>query len=425
MYSSLDFRLVLNGNVQTLSTHNAPENDPIQGLLFVPSLNPNDPCNDIAAPFVPPNVTRKEDVSPFGDHSIALAPWISVECTHSFLNASQHEEPDALIFFLPAQDNKEKPPPPDDPTWVLGDSDEWKDRNEFPVYAIPGPDGATLMQRLSWYSGDATSTSPHENGNSAVAPHRHHHENVRLFTFIDLAKNGKKMPSLWGFVLAILGTILVLSMLLLVCYQIVQKRRRRRLRRRIEAGDADLESLGLNQMKVPQEIVDQLPKYTFPDVNAPPEALLPGNMHSHHTKFFTDGHGSITTIEEEPEDRDEIDADHGSHVQRPQPATTTTTTANTTTTTINQPISTTPSVDRLSYSQTTCAICLDDYEPGLSIVREMPCGHIFDAHCIDTFLTQNSSLCPLCKKSVLPSGTHPIPVTNVMVQRDYMQRRTN
>lgn len=240
-----------------------------------------------------------------------------------------------------------------------------------------------------------------------------------------LAKNGKKMPSLWGFVLAILGTILVLSMLLLVCYRIVQKRRRRRLRRRIEAGDADLESLGLNQMKVPQEIVDQLPKYTFPDVNAPPEALLPNNTHSHHTKFFSDCHGSITTIEEEPEDRDEIDADHEPHIQRPQPATTTTTTtANTTTTTVNQPISTTLSVDRLSYSQTTCAICLDDYEPGLSIVREMPCGHIFDAHCIDTFLTQNSSLCPLCKKSVLPSGTHPIPVTNIMVQRDYMQRRT-
>lgn len=233
------------------------------------------------------------------------------------------------------------------------------------------------------------------------------------------------MPSLWGFVLAILGTILVLSMILLVCYQIVQKRRRRRLRRRIETGEADLESLGLNQMKVPQEVVDQLPKYTYPELSAPPEALLSKNIRS-HTKPFSDDHGPITTIEEEPEDRDEIHTDDESHVQRPKPATTTTTTttANTTTTTINQPISTTPSVDRLSYSQTTCAICLDDYEPGLSIVRELPCGHIFDAHCIDTFLTQNSSLCPLCKKSVLPSGTYPIPVTNVMVQRDHMQRRT-
>lgn len=228
------------------------------------------------------------------------------------------------------------------------------------------------------------------------------------------------MPSLWGFVLAILGTILVLSILLLLCYQIVQKRRRERLQRRIESGEADLEFLGLNQMKVPREVLEQLPKYTYPDISTPPDVLLTDNVRSNNLKFFSDGHGAITTIKEEPEETNTDDESH--HIQKPQPAPTTTTTTHQHQR--QQSIPTSWSESRLRHSQTTCAICLDDYEPGFSIVREMPCGHIFDTDCIDTFLTQNSSLCPLCKKSVLPAGSYPIPVTNIMVQRDYIQRRS-
>lgn len=228
------------------------------------------------------------------------------------------------------------------------------------------------------------------------------------------------MPSLWGFVLAILGTILVLSILLLLCYQIVQKRRRERLQRRIEAGDVDLEFLGLNQMKVPPEVLDQLPKYTYPELSTPPEAVSNSNTQSQNTKFYADGHGAITTIKEESEE-EEANTDDESHIKRPQPSAATTSSA----IAPSQAIPPITSEYRLSYSQTTCAICLDDYEPGLSIVREMPCGHIFDVDCIDTFLTQGSSLCPLCKKSVLPAGSYPIPVTNIMVQRDYIQRRSH
>lgn len=226
------------------------------------------------------------------------------------------------------------------------------------------------------------------------------------------------MPSLWGFVLAILGTILVLSILLLLCYQIVQKRRRERLQRRIEAGDVDLEFLGLNQMKVPPEVLDQLPKYTYPELSTPPEAVLNRNTQSQDTKFYADGHGAIATIKGESEE-EEANTDE-THIKRPQPSATTSSAIASA-----QAIPPITSEYRLSYSQTTCAICLDDYEPGLSIVREMPCGHIFDVDCIDTFLTQGSSLCPLCKKSVLPAGSYPIPVTNIMVQRDYIQRRSH
>ena len=63
----------------------------------------------------------------------------------------------------------------------------WKSENEYPVYAIPGPVGTTLMEKLAWYSENAT--SEHSNHNGSVAPKDPRHgENVRLFTFIDLGK---------------------------------------------------------------------------------------------------------------------------------------------------------------------------------------------------------------------------------------------
>jgi hypothetical protein len=75
------------------------------------------------------------------------------------------------------------------------------------------------------------------------------------------------------------------------------------------------------------------------------------------------------------------------------------------------------------YSQPTCAICLDDYTSGETVVRELPCRHIFHPECIDSFLRENSSLCPLCKTTTLPKGYCPALITNAMVRRERMVRR--
>ena len=75
------------------------------------------------------------------------------------------------------------------------------------------------------------------------------------------------------------------------------------------------------------------------------------------------------------------------------------------------------------YSQPTCPICLDDYVSGETNVRELPCNHIFHPECIDPFLRDNSSLCPVCKKSALPVGFCPVNVTNLMVRRERLIRR--
>ncbi|KAG1461406.1 hypothetical protein G6F56_005739 [Rhizopus delemar] len=58
-----------------------------------------------------------------------------------------------------------------------------------------------------------------------------------------------------------------------------------------------------------------------------------------------------------------------------------------------------------SIKNTNCAICLDDFSPGKSDIRMLPCGHGFCVLCIDPWLTQKSTLCPICKWDCLPSDT--------------------
>lgn len=75
-----------------------------------------------------------------------------------------------------------------------------------------------------------------------------------------------------------------------------------------------------------------------------------------------------------------------------------------------------------SFAQPTCPICIEDYESSETQVRQLPCKHIYHAACIDPLLREYSSLCPICKRSVLPPGYCP-PITNLMVRRERMLRR--
>ncbi|RJE25805.1 RING finger domain protein [Aspergillus sclerotialis] len=486
------FHLVLGGTIQTLSTNNSPEQGPITGLLFVPDLYPNDPCNKIISPFVPQNVTRLRAISPFHYQGIGLAPWISTECTQAFLNSSRKAKLEALIFFQPSSTDTSKPPSPSDSIWSLGDDEAWKNQNQYPVYAIAGPAGATLMYRLSLYSGNSS--------DSSVRGSTTQNGYIRLLANIDLGNNAEG-PSVWGFILAILGSILVLSIVMVICYQFVQRRRRFNPQPRIEAGQADLEHLGLNRIKVPREVLEQMPLYSYPDLSMLPNCpsnddhaitIQPSNDNIISMTLSSEGsnHGVLRTSEEAylpnaspPEDQNS----QSSPTEHPHDPPAPTLSASSQSPAPNLPIqpmsekartpevsspststlpgqspskfpepatiaaasssndlpspppslppslplppgptavpSFPPNAHRLSHSQTTCAICLDDFIPHSSTVRELPCGHIFHSCCIDKFLTQNSCLCPLCKKSVLPPGRYRTPVSNFMVQIDSMVRR--
>ncbi|KAJ5679122.1 hypothetical protein N7462_007366 [Penicillium macrosclerotiorum] len=404
---NVGFRFVLDRTVQTLSSTGIPESGSLSGLLFVPDLAPQDSCNNLTEPFIPSNVTRHKDVSNFGYPVIGLAPWVSPDCTQSFLAASREIGIKALVFFQPSNNESGIPPPPTDARWKLDDGDHWRSDNTYPIYAIPGPAGTTLMHELAWFS-DGTKGRGRNEGSHSVEKR----DNTdRLFTMIDNDTQTSSNPSLWSFVLAILGTIVGLSLIMFVIYKVVNHRRREALRQRINAGEVDIEQLALNQIKVPREVVDEMPTYTYPgprpssSISVDKEQAVPTveELGSSNTSPSLRG-------QETPEKTTDTTG-----IRMPKPAVINL--GNNETAVCTNPY-------RLSHTQTTCAICIDDFVVGSSIVRELPCGHIFDPGCIDPYLMETSSLCPLCKKSVMPPGSLQIPVTNAMVRQEQMQRQS-
>ncbi|KAJ5636731.1 uncharacterized protein N7484_010044 [Penicillium longicatenatum] len=399
---NVGFRFVLDRTVQMLSHHGLPDSGHLSGLLFVPDLSPRDPCNEITGPFIPEDVTRHKDVSEFGYPVIGLAPWVSPECTQSFLAASREAGTNALVFFQPSNNESGIPPPPSSDQWSLHDDDQWMIDNNYPIYAVPGPAGVTLMNELATFS-DGTSHNKTNNAfDTSSNPARK--SDTRLFTMLDADKAAASSPSLWSFVLAILGTIFGLTLILVVLYRMMQRRRREVLRQRIESGEVDIEHLALNQLKVPGELVEKMPLYTYPNVST--------------TDSKNEVEAEVAEVDPRSKTPSPIPEEHEptpqtpTGIRKPQAAV-----INPVTDDQSTSSSSTPNRYRLSHTQTTCAICLDDFVVGSSTVRELPCGHIFDPGCIDPFLMENSSLCPLCKKSVLPLDSLEISVTNDMLRQ--------
>ncbi|EPY83853.1 hypothetical protein CB1_000523001 [Camelus ferus] len=51
----------------------------------------------------------------------------------------------------------------------------------------------------------------------------------------------------------------------------------------------------------------------------------------------------------------------------------------------------------------TCSVCITEYTEGNKL-RKLPCSHEYHVHCIDRWLSENST-CPICRRAVLASGS--------------------
>lgn len=162
-------------------------------------------------------------------------------------------------------------------------------------------------------------------------------------------------------------------------------------------GEVDLEALGIKRLTVPQDVLDELPLYTYGSgAPLPPSAARVAAEEESHVK-------SVSVESSRPSSP--------LATTRPSPA-----------------LLRSTSYRPTPLQQPTCAICLDDFVAASSdtegtIVRELPCHHIFHPECVDTFLRDSSSLCPMCKKTALPKGYCPPVVTNAMVRRERIVRR--
>lgn len=302
-----------------------------------------------------------------------------------------------MIAYVP-NNSTDKPPGPDHPIWSLHDHSAWKSTSKFPIYAVPGMIGAEMMEQASLYSGNVSEVPYGENITALYNPDADDY--VRLWTEIHVATTNT-LPTIWTFILVCIGVLVFVVVSISGLMHCIQSRRRSSLQRRVISGEVNLEAMNIKRLIVPIEHIEKFPIFTYnyePDLSSyPPSPTSPKVPARARTRTNSQGIDDAmrvghTTIEK--------------GLQSPGARSTIT---NMTATT------------QIDY-QPTCAICLEDYQNRVTIIRELPCGHIFHPECIDEFLSENSSLCPQCKASMLPPGYCP-KITNGMVRRERGVRR--
>ena len=343
-------------------------------------------------------MTRQSNLPKVDYLQVAIAPWLSADCTKSYLAAAQGAK--AVVFYLPGQNNSD-PPPMNNAVWGLDDGGSWESQNQFPVYAVPSTIGTILMQELGRYSGNMSSVEDGHLLETQFDPSYY----VRLYAVINTSSQFS-LPSLWVFLLIVLGVLLVIICITSTFMHFIQCRNRRDLRRRIENGEVDLEALGIKRLTVPQDFIRKLPSFVYAASDKGDEDLRQSqtraSMDHVERKAQTSPNDMITAHNgvESANDHNAINAEQN----------------------ISKMLGS-PTEHKFSFLQSTCPICLEDFVSHETRVRELPCHHIYHPECIDEFLKASSSLCPICKQTVLPPGYCPDKITNAMVRRERLAQR--
>ena len=268
------------------------------------------------------------------------------------------------------------------------------------------------MQELGKYSGNMTDVP---NGHLLTEEYDSR-DYVRLYTVVTTG-GGSTLPSLWVFLLIVLGILLFMIGLTSALMHFVQARRRQTLRQMISNGDVDLEALGIKRLTVPQAALDKMPLYIYVAndrhlANQPPQnSGILGTVPEAGSGMTLSGSQDFE-IQDSPRRKSDP-----THVRSFPPC------DGRLHDCASSSFNAALPQRQLPFSQPTCSICLEDFVSHRTIVRELPCGHIYHPQCIDSFLRECSSLCPFCKGRVLPKGYCPDVLTDSMVRRERLIRR--
>ncbi|KAF8474263.1 hypothetical protein BDZ91DRAFT_353665 [Kalaharituber pfeilii] len=403
---NVTFRVDITSDILTLHNGPAHRGDDISGLAYVPTLNPDDPC---FRDHVPPNATRLDDLPPLRFDVIGYAPWASGECALRFVEsaAADYGKTKALIFYPVANGSNSSVM-----TSQLDSMRKVKLKHyQFPVYAISSVDGEFLMGRIAAYSRNMTDVwdSPYLTKTYDIADY------ARVYIEVDTGSRNP-LPGLWLFLLIVIGVLIIVIAFTSFVMHWIQYRHRVDLRRRVASGEVDLEAMGIKRLTVPLAILRRFPLKVYQGSTTPPtspkipptviESTVVDPPISPQTDFIQPKNAKS----ENPKQNITLKYLKPSPPLAPSSV-------------ITKPAAVQRAVSSHAFSQTNCAVCLEEFESGVSTVRELPCLHIFHPECIDPHLSTNSSLCPLCKASALPRGYVPPYLTNATVRRERNMRR--
>jgi hypothetical protein len=152
--SNLSYTYSSNQDIRTLSDNGASTGNDITGLIYTPDFPEDSPCINASQPYVPANVTRL-DSFPHPERLVlvALAPWLSPQCTLAYLAAASEVPTQAFLFYMPNNTTNDR-------DLDLGDGGNWKTANNYPIYMLGGDMGYQLIGASAQYSGNI-STAPH------------------------------------------------------------------------------------------------------------------------------------------------------------------------------------------------------------------------------------------------------------------------
>ncbi|KAH6681099.1 hypothetical protein F5X68DRAFT_269872 [Plectosphaerella plurivora] len=389
---ALGYQDNISQNLTTLLANNLTAPASLKGLLYVPDIPTDNPCYEQQYAVIPRNVTTKARLPPVSPEErltfVAIAPWFNTTCTQAYLASVRLDSPKGLIFYRPNNSTR-KPQDVNTPVWSLDDDGAWHTENHFPVFAVSGVEGHKMIEQLSLYSGTLSTVPRSDEIIAGVGGDESDYARVLTILRIEDPQN---LPAMWTWILIVIGALLFVIACVSLTMHLVQRQRRTSLRRRVISREVDLEAMGIKRMTVPLSHIQSFPVFTYSaqpeSVSVPSTPVAARSMRSPR---------SLRT-----EHRTTSDVMSSSRTRRSS------------ITSFNNTVAT-------NY-QPQCHICLEHYKDRVTVIREAPCGHIFHPQCIDEFLSMNSSLCPICKKNMLPYGYCPR-ITNGMVRRERAVRK--
>ncbi|KAK0657130.1 hypothetical protein B0T16DRAFT_400972 [Cercophora newfieldiana] len=393
--SEITYSTRTRGNITVLSSRNAPS---ANGLLYVPDLPATDPCVKQSAPFLPDSVVRRSNLPPTNYNLVAIAPWISSTCSKKYMDAASSAPIRALIFYRPSNSSA-TPPAATSAVWDINGSTRWRAQASYLVFAVPGLVGQDMMRQLSLYSGNVTEVPFAQNISKIYSPGANDY--VRIWTDMDVS-TPSTLFGIWVYFLIVVAVLVFIISATSLTMHLAQAGRRMSLRRRVISGEVNLEGMGIKKLTVPMLAIQRFPLYTYryepPRTSSPISPKFSRGSHSHddeetqHDQALPEG------------SRQEPASPRGAMASETPLA--------------NPVVSSSIATD----SQPLCAICLQRFQNRITVIREIGCGHIFHPECIDEFLSEVSSLCPICKANMLPKGYCP-KITNETVRRELAIRR--